>query len=68
MHKDYRQLIKLSNELSLDDLIFLMNCFSERIFVAFEKDKITVCADLDKTEPFVINGTSIQINVEKEVE
>ena len=63
MQKDYRYLIKLSNELSCDDMLFLMNCFQERIFVAYSKAGVTVCADLDKERPLCMNGTSIQVNI-----
>tara|TARA_A100001201_G_scaffold143431_2_gene145042 strand:- start:1205 stop:1423 length:219 start_codon:yes stop_codon:yes gene_type:complete len=64
MKYNYTELIKLANELSLEDLLFIMQINQDRIFVHVNHNEVSYCQDLDKKVPMCLNGTSIQINIE----
>ena len=58
------KLIRISNKLSNQDLRFLIEMNSKRIFVWNPQDK--TCYDLDDKKPAQLNGSAVQINLQQE--
>ena len=61
-----KDLIKLANELSNEDVCELINIFSDRIDIYIGMSPVNVLrsASLDKESPCVMNGSVIQLNTE----
>ncbi len=61
---DSEELVNISNELSNNDLVELINMNSKRLFIWNPQDK--TCYDLDEEVPSCTNGSSVQINLQQE--
>ena len=61
-----KDLIKLANELSNDDMCQLINIFSDRIdiYIGMYPLNVLRSAELNKENPCVMNGAVIQLNTE----
>lgn len=59
---DTKELLEISNKLSNEDFVELININSKRFFAWNPHDK--TCYDLDNDVPACLNGGSIQINID----
>jgi hypothetical protein len=67
-----QKLIELSTSLSLKDMTFLINLFYKDIhFYVGSRDNCVFSADfasMDDYEPAILNGHSIQLNLDADIE
>lgn len=59
---EFKKLLKISNQLSNEDLVELINMNYDRFFIWNPQDK--TCYELDSEVPACLNGSQVQINIE----
>ena len=69
MSKETKDLVKIANELSNEDMCSLINMFSDRIEIfigvyAKGDNKLQISAQLSNEVPCSLNGAALQINTE----